>query len=59
MNKIFIASIGGIALGFGIIMIIASLCPSLKALFDVNLFGLGIAVISLGALLWDKIKLLK
>ena len=52
--KKFIDCIGGGAIGFGVVTIIASLVPSLKASFDVSLCGLGIAVISLGAILLKK-----
>jgi hypothetical protein len=54
MNKILLIAVGGLASGFAIVMLVAALNPELKASFDVSLFGLGVAVLSLGVMLWDK-----
>ena len=57
--KFLLCSVGGLAIGFGIIMLIAACIPALKASFDVSLFGLGVAVLSLGVILWDKAGFIK
>lgn len=59
MNTFLLCSVGGLATGFGIVMLIAACIPAVKASFDVSLFGLGVAVLSLGVMLWDKAGFLK
>ena len=51
----FWSAVGGLFVGFGIIIVLAAFAP-VKVAFNASLLGLGVALIALGLTFWDKIK---
>lgn len=55
MRKIVLEFAGGIVFGVAVIILISA-CTSVRLPFDASLFGLGVALIALALIFWDRAK---